>query len=119
MKKIFYSIVFLLALVSGTATAEQIDISKIQNSGMSRPKVRAYVPMTASIENSVVTVDFQYSVGVATISICDSDGNVVFSNLYDTDSSLEAVIPLDALESGTYTIYISYGSSTFNGLFDI
>jgi Protein of unknown function (DUF3244). len=64
-------------------------------------------------------VDFSSPVGTAVISIINSTSNTVYQVAVDTYATPEVVIPVDALNSGKYTLKVSYGSTILKGTFQL
>ena len=77
------------------------------------------VPVTADIIGSDLIVDFTSTVGTASVSVVDQNGNVVYQTVVDTYSTPEVVIPVDVLSSGDYSLKISYGSTHLIGDFQL
>jgi len=77
------------------------------------------IPLTASYTPEDVNINFIYSVGIATITIIDEYGSVVYLEMTDTSTQSDLYIPIDTLYSGNYFITIQYGSITLNGYFSI
>ena len=77
------------------------------------------VPVTADIIGSDLIVDFTSTVGTASVSVVDQNGNVVYQTVVDTFSTPEVVIPVDGLSSGNYSLKISYGSTNLIGDFQL
>jgi len=75
------------------------------------------VSVTATLNDPQLVVDFSSPVGVATISILDATGSVVYQESIDTYSTPESVIDVSIFDSGNYTLKITYGRTTQKGTF--
>ncbi|MDD3321735.1 MAG: DUF3244 domain-containing protein [Paludibacter sp.] len=75
------------------------------------------LPVSATIDETELTVYFDTSVGIATITVYDEWNNVIAMEELDTDSGISLSIPSSDWEAGTYTIFISYENTNLNGNF--
>ncbi len=80
-------------------------------------RAKTVIPVTMDVENGELAIFFKYSVGTAYITIEDANGVVVATDVLDTTVSTEFYIPLDELESGNYTLRVSYGTTKLIGEF--
>jgi len=80
---------------------------------------KTFIPVTADLIGSDLIVDFSTSVGTAFVSVVDLNGNVVYQTSVDTFSTQEVIIPVDGLNSGKYSVKISYGSTNLIGDFNL
>lgn len=122
MKAKILGIIFILTLGVLPATAGDIelhpdDVGAITSIRTS--KSRVVIPVSAEIVNSELDLYFTTSVGLATVSVTDEDGNVQYLEVLDTDSESDFAIDLSSLTPGTYTLNVVYGSQTIVGDFDI
>jgi len=79
----------------------------------------SFISVTADLIGSDLIVDFNSKVGTAFVSVVDNSGNIVYQTTVDTFSSPELVIPVDTMNSGKYTLKISYGSTKLIGDFKL
>ena len=79
----------------------------------------SYIPVTADVVGTELIVDFTTSVGTAYVSVVDNSGNVVYSTVVDTFSTSEVIIPVDGMNSGKYSLKITYGSTHLTGDFQL
>ena len=111
--------VFLsFSLFTMNCFATDVPISKSDTptqAGQSRAPFR--IPVTVSYTADEVNFNFIYSVGVATITITDEYGVVVYQEMVDTYSTSEVFIAADAWASANYTIKVSYGTTTLSSIF--
>lgn len=74
-------------------------------------------PVSADIIDSELGIFFSSSIGIATVSIVDSNGNVIDSATVDTSINTEVYLPVDGYESGSYQVKITYNSILLVGDF--
>jgi len=77
------------------------------------------IPVTADIIGSELIVDFTSIIGTATVSVVDANGYVVYQTDVDTFTTSDVAIPLDGLNSGKYSLKISYGTTKLTGDFQL
>jgi hypothetical protein len=85
--------------------------------GQSRAPFR--IPVTVSYSAEELNFNFIYSVGVATITVTDESGAIVYQQSTDTSAQSNLTIPIDMWDSGNYVITIQYGSINLNGQFSL
>ena len=91
-----------------------------QQTPPSQPHVRSIMPTaSATISETELVVYLDYSVGDATITVYDTDNNVVYEETVDTTSTYEVIIPVVNWDPGDYMITVSYGSTTQRGYFNL
>ena len=76
-------------------------------------------PVTVLLVDNEIVVDFSKSVGIVHITVEDQNGNVVYQDVIDTNSSIESLIDTSGWNSGNYTISISYGFTKLSGNFQL
>jgi len=122
MKRFFFLFILLSLLSNGTVSANNIIISPVIPPTIPTspyPRAPRLIPVTADLSATDVYLNFTTAVGVATITITDSNGNTVYQQLMDTNTANELYIPVDTMDAGNYTITITYGSVTLAGVFMI
>ena len=77
------------------------------------------IPVSADIINSELIVNFSSIIGTATVSVVDVNGFVVSQTIVDTFTTSEVIIPVDGLNSGKYSLKISYGTTKLTGNFQL
>lgn len=100
--------------------ATEVPISKSDtptHAGQSRAPFR--IPVAVSYSADELNLNFIYSVGVATITVTDESGAVVYQQTTDTSAQSNLIIPIDMWNSGNYVITIQYGSINLNGQFSL
>jgi hypothetical protein len=120
MKRFFFLFILVSLLFNGTVSADDIIIVPTQPQVPSPyPRAPRLIPVTADLSATDIYLNFTTTVGVATITITDSNGITVYQQLMDTDTTNELYIPVDTMDAGSYTITITYGSVTLAGVFMI
>ena len=121
---IFCLIAFLsFSLSTFTCYANQpIDLPfrKTDNSG-EKGQTRApfCIPLTASYTSDVLSFNFLYPTGSATITITDDFGAVVYLVTIETSTQPDLYIPVDIWDGGIYHISIQYGCNTLTAEFEL
>ena len=76
-------------------------------------------PVSVALYDTELVVDFSKFVGNATITIVDQFGGVAYQETINTRFTLESSVEIGGWDSGSYTIYISYGTTKYNGSFQL
>ena len=76
-------------------------------------------PVSIDLFDTELAVDFSKYVGIATITIVDQFGGVAYQETINTRFTLESSVEIGGWDSGSYTIYISYGTTKYNGSFQL
>jgi hypothetical protein len=76
-------------------------------------------PVSVTLNDTELIVDFSNPVGIAQITVEDQNGAVVYQDVIDTNSTLESVIETGNFDSGKYKVRISYGSTKLTGTFQL
>ena len=93
---------------------------KTDNSG-EKGQTRApfCIPLTASYTSDVLSFNFLYPTGSATITITDDFGAVVYLASIDTFTQPDLYILIDIWDCGSYHISIQYGCNTLIAEFEL
>lgn len=112
---------FLLVLLTSNVFASTTEVLLFINPTLPGPKPHSltFIPVSATISETELSVYFESSVGDATITVYDDDNNIVSQETVDTDSTSEVFIATDAWASGNYTITVSYGTTDLIGEFQM
>ena len=110
---------FLLALLTSSIFASTTEISLFKDPILPGPKPLSitFIPVSANISETELSVYFDMPVGNATITVYDANDNVVAFETVDTSSTSEIFIATEAWASGNYTIKVMYGTTTLSGIF--
>lgn len=69
--------------------------------------------ITIDIIGSDLLVNFNSSIGIATVSIKDKKGSIAYETTVDTNSTSEVIVPINLFDEGDYTITVTYGSTVY------
>lgn len=118
MPKVFTVLIFIIGLIFNNERIE----SKVL--GNDKEKInwekkggdRSLFPISSYIKDGVVTIYFYGQPEVATITIEDNSGSIVYQNMV-TDTS---VVNIDLNgHSGSFTIVVGYDSELYYGKFEL
>jgi len=69
--------------------------------------------ITVDIVGTDLMINFNSPIGIATVSIKDSKGNLVYQSSVDTEITADLSLPTSMFNKGTYSVVVSYGSSVY------
>jgi len=75
--------------------------------------------VTVEIVASDLMVSFNSPVGMATVSVNDKKGNLVYQTTVDTDYTSEVSVPVSFFNKGNYKVTVSYGTTVFTEQFKL
>lgn len=112
---------FLLVLLTSSVFASTTEINLITNPTLPGPKPLSltFLPVSATISETELSVYFDSPVGSAIITVYDANDNIVAHETIDTYSTAEFNIAAEAWASAKYTIKIYYGTTTLSGIFSV
>ena len=93
----------------------EILIERLENGG-GRP--RTGVPITASIDNGIITTDVVSYTGTIAVTIKDEDGETVLFTAENVSANSQFTTNVTSLSDGTYTIYYTLGDTVYYGEFE-
>lgn len=76
-------------------------------------------PVSVALYDTELVVDFSKYVGLVTVTVVDQFGGVAYHETINTRYMLESSVDTGGWDSGSYTIYISYGTTQYNGSFQL
>lgn len=79
---------------------------------------RSEVPITASIDNGIITTESNTYSGSITVTIKDEDGDTVLSTVENVSVNSQFTTNVSSLALGTYTIYYTLGDTVYYGEFE-
>ena len=109
--KLFFTALFLMLSVS-TIFADPIELKVNASEDPSGP--RTGVPITASIENGIITTESSTYSGTVTVVIKDEDGDTVLSTVENVSANSQFTTNVSSLADGTYTIYYTLENNLEN-----
>jgi len=116
------TVIFFILLVSAFAVTNAVNIQIDRNApptSNTRQRAPMLTPVVVDLSSTDLYLNFTNSVGLATITVTDSNGNIVQQDSIDTNLNNELYIPVNDLVVGEYTLTISYDSITHPGVFTI
>ena len=114
--KLFFTALFLM-LSGGTIIADPIELEVETGHSTNRP--RTGVPITASIDEGIITTETNAYSGTISITIKDEDGDTVLSTVENVSSNSQFTTNVTSLADGTYTIYYTLdNNSVYYGEFE-
>ncbi len=79
---------------------------------------RSEIPISASIEDGIITTESNSYSGTITVTIKDEDGDTVLSTVENVSSNSQFTTNVTSLADGTYTIYYTLGDTVYYGEFE-
>ena len=107
--KLFFTALFLMLSVS-TIIADPIELMVKTTEDPSGP--RTGVPITASLDEGIITTESNTYSGTITVTIEDEDGETVLSILEHVSANSQFTTNVSSLADGTYTIYYTLENNT-------
>ncbi|MBQ6085767.1 MAG: DUF3244 domain-containing protein [Bacteroidaceae bacterium] len=110
-----------MSLAQPSYSMEEEDVIIILENGNSgngdRP--RTGVPITASLDNGVISTVVDTYTGDVAVTIEDEDGEMVISDVEVVSGHTLFTTNVSSLPDGTYTIIYTLGNSVYYGVFVI
>jgi hypothetical protein len=103
---------------TGKAEVSTIPLEDERPSG-GRPRSITIPPITAQQQGNMLFVYFQRDIGVIEVTITDSRGSDVFTEMVDTNMQPSLVISLMGLPQGSYVITFNGSSVNLRGEFEM
>lgn len=116
-RSILFMLLFSLFSSVATMSGTEIDLTKVPPTPGPVPNSITLIPVSATINETELGVFFESSVGTATITVYNASNEVVEQEVVDTESLLEVYMPVDTWCTGNYTITVTYGNTTLQGVF--
>ena len=114
--KLLFTALLLMLSVS-TIIADPIELRIACGEGTSRP--RTEVPITASIDNNIISTQVGSYSGTISVVIKDEDGDTVLSAVENVSINSQFTTNVSSLADGSYTIYYTLGNTVYYGEFEI
>ncbi len=120
MKRLIFFVAFIVLFTKAFAVVSPIDLAKNPQPPPPLPtSLTQELPVSASISETELAVYFEPSVGDATITVYDADNNILYQETIDTDSNSSVFVSSSSWSTGSYSITISYGTTSLIGYFDM
>ena len=94
-----------------------IVLTKIGNLG-SGGGPRSEIPITASMEDGIITTESNTYSGTVSVVIKDEDGDTVLSTAENVSANSQFTTNISSLADGSYTIYYTLGDIVYYGVFE-
>lgn len=125
MKRFIISIAFALVYTFGMASSDiPLTPNDLSGTGRVRPRILSCAAISseetltyAELNADNLTVQFTSNIGIATITITNTNNEIVTQTSIDTGSAAEVSIATNELESGNYTVTIEYNNVSLSGYF--
>lgn len=118
MKKILSFIIAMMAFVS-TSVVYADDIVIVLEKDCPQSGPRSGVPITASIDDGIITTESSTYSGTISVTIKDEDGDTVLSTVENVSSNSQFTTNVSSLADGSYTIYYTLDdNSVYYGEFE-
>ena len=123
MKKTLFFASLLAMYSSSTVAIQPVVLSSLNPT--IRPRVQsmsrsiAIIPVSATIDETSLNVQFNNTVGTAFITIVKHTGELVYSENIEATESLLVNIDSSDWETGSYELYIQYAGTTLTGNFKV
>lgn len=118
-------ILFALLMSMGTVLPsysmdeEHVVIILTEKTDQEVQRPRTGVPITASIENGIITTEMSTYSGTISVTIKDEDGDTVLSTVENVSSNSQFTTNVTSLADGSYTIYYTLdNNSVYYGEFE-
>ena len=118
-RSILFSFSLLMLTSSIFASTAEIDLSKDPDKPGPKPLSLTYLPVSATISETELSVYFDAVVGLATIKVYDTNNNIISLENVDSATTSEVLIAANGWTNGNYTLEITYGTTTLSGVFII
>ena len=117
MRKISLFIIAMMAFVSTSVIYADDIILVIKNEGTINGP-RTGVPITASLDDGIITTESSTYSGTVSVVIKDEDGDTVLSAVENVSANSQFTTNISSLADGTYTIYYTLGKTVYYGEFE-
>ena len=110
---VFSQVVFAEAPIQpddSTTTTTRTRVSK-SSPVIESPMYSNYI--TIDIVGSDLIISFDAPIGIATVSIKDKKGKIVYITTVDTENIPDVNLPKNLFSTGTYTVAVSYDSLVY------
>lgn len=107
-----------ISLPSYSMDGDDVEIELIRIKSGENHGPRTGVPITASMEDGIITTESSTYSGTVTVVIKDEDGDTVLSAVENISANSQFTTNVSSLADGTYTIYYTLGDTVYYGEFE-
>lgn len=118
-RSILFSFSLLVLTSNIFALTTEINLTKLPEPKVPRPLSLTYLPISATISETELSVFFDSVVGLATIKVYDAYNNIISLEIVDSATTSEVFIAANTWASGNYTLEITYGTTILSGVFTV
>ena len=109
---------FSISLPSYSMDDEHVIIILKEKELVDENRPRTGVPITASMEDGIITTESNTYSGSISVVIKDEDGDTVLSTVENVSANSQFTTNVSSLADGTYTIYYTLGDTVYYGEFE-
>lgn len=119
-KNLFIALIMSMSLVlsSYTMGGDSVVIELILAQSGTTQRPRTGVPISASIDDGIITTESVNYSGTITVTIQDEDGDTVLSTIENVSTNSQFTTNVSSLPDGTYTIYYTLDDTVYYGEFE-
>jgi len=77
------------------------------------------IPVSGTISDIELSLYFETTIGIATVTVTDDSNQVVYLGTVNTDTTSEIHVPVDLWTNGNYHLTITYTNTTLRGEFQL
>ena len=119
MKKNLFLFVAVMATFMPFSVIYADDIVLVIKNDCPQDRPRTGVPITACMEDGVITTESSTYSGTVSVVIKDEDGDTVLSAVENVSANSQFTTNISSLADGSYTIYYTLGDTVYYGEFDL
>jgi len=121
MKRSFLFILLFFLLICSKASSNDLPvyIPPIHPIAQSTSETSKFITAEVSITDSEITLNFDHSIGLSTLSLTDEYGTLVYQETVNVTSVLFFQIPIDLLENGNYLLTVTNVNGSIYGAFPV
>lgn len=112
---------FSISTCTTSLLAQRISIRGHGSLHKKQRSINLDVPIIADIDETskVLSLEFLEYIGEVRVSVTDTNGNIVYEEMIDTQNVSSSIISLDECTSGSYGLYISDSENYVEGFFNL
>ena len=121
MKRSFLFILLFFLLIFSKAFSNDLPIliPPTFPINQSKHETSKFITAEVSITDSEITLNFDHSIGLSTLSLTDEYGTLVYQETVNVTSVLFFQIPIDLLENGNYLLTVTNVNGSIYGAFPV